>query len=63
MTTIVAFSTALSFHVPSIILVVLVVLCVIGSVSLTDGEITQLKVEKVLLNLGSADSTVRVGGS
>ena len=30
---------------------------------MTDVEITQLKVEKVLLNLGSADSTVRAGDS
>ena len=63
LTTVVAFGTALSFLIPSIIIIVLVVLCVIGSVSLTEGEITQLKVEKVLLNLGSADSTVRAGGS
>ena len=63
LTTVVAFGTALSFLIPSIIIIVLVVLCVIGSVSLTEGVITQLKVEKVLLNLGSADSTVRAGGS
>ena len=63
LTTVVAFGTALSFLIPSIIIIVLVVLCVIGSVSLMEGEITQLKVEKVLLNLGSADSAVRAGGS
>ena len=63
LTTVVAFGTALSFLIPSIIIIVTVVLCVIGSVTLTEGEITQLKVEKVLLNLGSADSTVRAGGS
>ena len=57
------FGTALSFLIPSIIIVVMVVLCVIGSVSLTEGEIIQLKVEKVLLNLGSTDSTVRAGSS
>ena len=61
LTTIVAFGTALSFLIPSII--VLVVLCVIGSVSLTEREITQLKDEKVLLILESADSIVRAGGS
>ena len=63
LTTVVAFGTALSFLIPSIIIIVLVVLCVIGSVSLAEGEITQLKVEKVLLNLGSTVSTVRTGGS
>ena len=63
LTTVVAFGTALSFLVPSIIIFVLVVVCVIGSVSLTEGEITQLKIDKVLLNLGSVDSTVRAGGS
>ena len=62
LTTVAAFGTALSLLVPRINLV-LVVFCVIGSVSLTEGEITQLKVEKVLLNLDSADSTVRAGGS
>ena len=62
LTTVVAFGTALTFLIPSIIIIITVVLCVIGSVSLTEGEITQLKVEKVLLNLGSADSTVRAGG-
>ena len=64
LTTVVAFGTALSSIMPSIIIIiiiVLVVLCVIGSVSLTEGEITQLKADKVLLNLGSADSTVRAG--
>ena len=59
LTTVVAFGTAFSFLIPRIIIVILVVLGVIGSVSLTEGEITQLKVEKVLLNLGSADSAVR----
>ena len=64
LTTVVAFGAALSFPIASIIIVVLVVLCVIGSVSLTEGEITQVKVEKVVfLNLGSIDSTVRAGGS
>ena len=63
LTTVVAFGTALSFLISSIIIIVLVVLCVIGSGSLAEGEITQLKVEKVLLNLGSAGSTVRAGGS
>ena len=63
LTTIVAFATTLSLPILSIILVFLVVLCVIGSVSLMEGEITQLKVEKVLLNLGTADSIVRAGGS
>ena len=64
LTTVVMFGTALSFLIPSIIIIVLVILYVIGSVSLTEGEITQLKTEKVLfLNLGSAGSTVRAGGS
>ena len=61
LTTVVAFGTALSFLVPSIIIIALVVLCVIGSVSLTEEEKIQLKVEKVLFNLGSADSAVRAG--
>ena len=63
LSTIEAFDTALSFLVPSIIFVVLVVLCAIGSVSLTEGEIIQLNLEKALLNLGFADSSVRAGGS
>ena len=63
LTTVVAFGTASSFLIPSIVIVVVIDLEAIGDVSLTEGEITQLKVEKVLLNLGSADSTVRAGGS
>ena len=60
LTTVVAFGTAVSFLISSIIIII-IVLCVIGSVSLTEGEITQLKVEKVVF--GSADSTVKAGGS
>ena len=62
LTTVVAFGSAVSLLIPSIIIVVFVVLCVVGSVSLTEGKITQLKLDKVLLNLGSADSTVRARG-
>ena len=62
-TVVTAFGTALSFLILSIIVNVLVVLCVIGSVSLTEGEKTQLKVDKVLLHLDSTDSTVRARGS
>ena len=59
LTTLIVLGTALSFIITSISMVVL---CDIGSVSLTEEEITQPKVEKVLLNLGSVDSTVRAGG-
>ena len=52
LTTVEAFDATISFLISSIIIVVLVVLCVIGSVSLTEGEINRLKVEEMLFNLG-----------
>ena len=47
LTTVVAFGTAISFLFRSVIIVVLIVIGVIGFVSLREGEITQLKVERV----------------
>ena len=59
--TVIAFDAALSSLIPSIIIVVLVVLYHIGFVSLMKREITWPKVEKALLNLGTADSMMRAG--
>ena len=63
LTIVVAFGTAIYFLLPSIIIVVLIALCVIGSLSMSEGEITQLKVENALLNFGFVDSTLRVEDS
>ena len=60
LTSVVLIGTALSFLISSIIIVVLYVIRI---VDLTEGEISQLKVEKLFLNFGSADSTVGAGGA
>ena len=62
LTVVVTFGAALSFLIPIIIIIVFTILCVVRSVSLTEGEITQLKVDKVLFNLGYADCAMRAGG-
>lgn len=63
-TTVVALSNVVSFLSTRITIVILIVICVIGSVSSRqEEEIIQLKIEKMIFDLGFSDSAVRAGGS